>query len=195
MQTPPSGRRRCAACTAPSNMRSLLAVYHTELVHARMQVLPPSGSGGAALDSQHCACRPHLQTGAHMLCNVSAGDIDHDLAPLGLPHIHQAVGIAEFCELEGGRVQAGSWRSVFVLSTILLIHSLSLVGLGHLQAWQGDSCQEISTGLLACTRSQHVRPCALVVPAARQCRLKGALEPGYKSGSARASLSCLASTA
>ena len=145
------------------------------------------------MDSRHHACRPHLQASTNMLCNVITGDIDHDLAPLGLPHIHQAVGVAELGEFEGGRVQARSRRSILILSTILLIHSLSLVGLGHLQAWQGDTCQGIPTGLLACTSSQHVKSFALAVPAAGH-GLKGAMTPRYRVDSARASLSCLAST-
>ncbi len=130
----------------------------------------------------------HLQAVAQVLGNIVACDVDHDLTPLGLPHVHQAIGVAVL----SGRVQAGS---TLILTALLLIHSLRLGSLGHLQAWQGDACQRRPTGLVACTGSHHTALYAQIVPTAGQSRSSGIVTPASMNRSAMACLSCHTSTA
>ena len=50
----------------------------------------------------------HLQAGAHRPCNVIAGDLDHDVAPLGFPHIHRQCALLYSVKLEVGALRPGA---------------------------------------------------------------------------------------
>ena len=139
-------------------------MYHPKLVLACMQVLPPGRSGGAA-STGTLRLQAHLQVGAQVLRNVVAGDFDHDFAPLGLPHIHQAVGVAGLSNLNVGVSRPGAGRAYLAsppycsstawasLTLVTYMHSKVTTVRGGPQSWL----------------IQHAGPCGPTVPAAYAC--------------------------